>query len=229
MPVALHLLDPGDAFGVAQGAIRDAVQSGIAWVSDRAPVPDIALVVYPTDFGRDFRFAAHASGPHNAIIGIDCAVLAAPNLSADLRRTTIHELHHCLRWPHVPHWTVGEACILEGLALLADEQARPPDHQQPTYPVADPDKLDRDFATQAPCDMEDARGWLYTCEPGTPDNAPFRIYTAGRRAMVRALARLDMDPWQALALPADILIAAASAGPISESQCLPPRSSATVS
>ena len=103
--------------------MRDAVTAGIDWVLQRSALSDVDVILYPTDFGRDWSISAHTAGPHLVVIGVDVALLTSDALYQEVRCCLVHELHHCLRWRHVPRWTVAEAVILEGLAKRADIDA----------------------------------------------------------------------------------------------------------
>lgn len=211
----LHLHDRGGAFGPRRAMIEAAARDGMAWVRARADLQDVDILLYPTDFGHDQGVNAVSTGPHLVSFGLDIAILDDPELDQIVRCCVVHELHHCLRWRHIPHWSVAECVILEGLAKIADIEAyraHMPDAPDPGWAMAEPGRLDAEFADLSDRDMEDARDWLYAAEPGTPPGTPARIYTVGLRHMQAALAQLGQDAWAAARLPAATLVAAARLG-----------------
>lgn len=205
MTIRCQILDAGGHFRRRGPTIRRAVASAVDYVERASPLSNVDLIVHPTDFGRDqFAIAAFTMGPHNIHIGIERSQLSSEDLEADVYRTTIHELHHALRWRAIGRWTVAEAVILEGLALLADHMAAGPQDWL-DRPLSNVDKALDYVIEHRHHRLEQHRGWLYTSEPEQP-GAVARAYTVGLMLMRRALDALDVDPWAAAALSADTLV-----------------------
>jgi len=181
------------------------VQAAVTHVEAVSDLTDVDLIVHPTDFGRDqFSIAAFTMGPNNIHIGIERSQLSSEDLEPDLLRTTVHELHHALRWRHVGRWTMGEAVILEGLALIADHAVGGP-QDGVDRPLADVVEALDFVARHRDEPLENHRNWLYTSEPEQP-GAIARAYTVGLLVMRNALSELELDSWQAAKLPAATLL-----------------------
>ncbi|UWQ20930.1 DUF2268 domain-containing putative Zn-dependent protease [Jannaschia sp. W003] len=171
---------------------------------------DVDLIVHPTDFGRDqFPIAAFTMGPNNIHIGIERSQLSSEELESELLRTTVHELHHALRWRYVSRWTVGEAVILEGLALVADHAVGGP-QEGVDRPLSDIAEAMEYVTSHRDEKLENHRNWLYTSEPSQPGGIA-RVYTVGLLMMRNAILELGGDSWNAAKLPAPRLLDAGEA------------------
>ena len=205
MTIRVQILDAGGHFRRRAALIRRTVGRAVEYVEDRDARGDVDLIVHPTDFGRDqFAIAAFTMGPNNIHIGVERSQLSSEDLEQDLYRTTIHELHHALRWRHIARWTVEEAVILEGLALLADHEACGP-QEGVDRPLSDVAEALRYVAEHRADKLENQRNWLYTSEPEQPGGVA-RAYTVGLLTMRAALDRLELDPWTAASRPAEELM-----------------------
>ena len=205
MSIRVQILDAGGFFRRRLPLVRRAVQQAVAHVESVSDLSDVDLVVNPTDFGRDqFSIAAFTMGPHNIHIGVERSQLSSDDLETDLFRTTVHELHHAARWREIGKWTVGEALILEGLALVADHAAAGPQDltDRPLEDVGG--ALDYMVANRRE-KLEAHRSWLYTSEPTQPGAIP-RVYTVGFLLMDAATRRLGLTAWEAAKLDAETLL-----------------------
>ena len=207
MTIRVQILDAGGFFRRRLPLIRRTVETAVAYVEERSALMDVDLIVHPTDFGRDqFAIAAFTMGPNNIHIGVERSQLSSEELEGDLYRTTIHELHHALRWRQITRWTVGEAVILEGLALLADHEACGP-QEGVDRPLSDVTGALRYVAEHSDAKLENHRSWLYTSEAAQPGGVA-RAYTVGLLVMRAACERLSLDPWAAALRPAEELMIA---------------------
>ncbi|WP_308916950.1 DUF2268 domain-containing putative Zn-dependent protease [Jannaschia sp. LMIT008] len=207
MTIRVQILDAGGYFRRRLPLIRRTVADAVAYVEGVSEIRDVDLIVHPTDFGRDqFSIAAFTMGPHNIHIGVERSQLSAEDMDVDLFRTTVHELHHAWRWRHVKRWTVSEAVILEGLALLADHGAVGP-QDGVDRPLDDVKKALDYVLAHGSESLTKHRNWLYTSEPEQP-GAVARAYTVGMLLMRGALEELKLDPWQAATMEASALIEA---------------------
>ncbi|MBM2577355.1 hypothetical protein JQC91_13685 [Jannaschia sp. Os4] len=196
MTIRTHILDAGGLFGRRLPKVNRTVDAAVTYVCKRSRLTNVDLVVQPTDFGRD-RMAVDAfcmSG-HSVHVGIEREALTSDDWEDDLYRAVVHELHHALRWRHVRRWTVGEALVLEGLALLADQAAAGP--QDVTQrPMEDYDGALDYIHVHRDAPIHGHQRWLYSPEPEQP-GAGHRIYTAGHHLMRAALRDLHITPWTA--------------------------------
>ena len=205
MTIRCQILDAGGHFRRRAPLIRRAVAEAVRYVEDVSDLGDVDLVVHPTDFGRDqFAIAAFTMGPHNIHIGVERSQLSSEDLEAELFRTVVHELHHALRWRSIARWTVAEAVILEGLALVADHAAAGR-QDWVDRPLADLEGALSYVIAHRDRRLEDHRAWLYTSEPQQP-GAVARAYTVGLLLMRGAMRALRTDPWSAARRPAAELI-----------------------
>ena len=203
--IRFQILDAGGHFRRRAPAIRRAVAAAVAYVEAVSDLSNVDLIVHPTDFGRDqFAIAAFTMGPHNVHIGVERSQLSSDDLEAEVYRTTIHELHHALRWRSIGRWTVAEAVILEGLALLADRAAAGR-QDSVDRPLWNTEQALAYVVRHYDHRLEDHRNWLYTSEAEQP-GAVARAYTVGLLLMQGALATLRIDAWAAAARPAGELI-----------------------
>lgn len=211
MTIRTQILDAGGFFRRRRSLIGRTVEDAVRHVEARSALSNVDLIVHPLDHGRDqFAIAAFTMGPHNIHIGIERSQLSSEDLDLDLFRTTVHELHHSLRWRAVTRWTVGEAVILEGLAVLADHAAAGP-QDEVDRPLSDVrTALDYVLAHRGDS-LEKHRNWLYTSEPEQPGAVP-RIYSVGLLMMRAALFEIGGDPWSAASRKADDLLDAALVG-----------------
>ena len=205
MTIRVQILDAGGFFRRREPMIRRTVKAAVGHVEAASDLTDVDLIVHPTDFGRDqFSIAAFTMGPHNIHVGVERSQLSSDDLEADLFRTTVHELHHAARWRHIKRWTVAEAVILEGLALLADHEIAGP-QDSTDRPLADV-RTALDYVVDHRAEkLEGHRNWLYTSEPEQPGAVP-RIYTVGLLTMRAALKRLGLTPWGAASRDAEELM-----------------------
>ncbi|MEM7643133.1 MAG: DUF2268 domain-containing putative Zn-dependent protease [Pseudomonadota bacterium] len=206
MTIRTHVFDAGGHFGRALPTIRRTLAAAVDHVSQVSALDNVDMVVQPVDFGTDqYPIAAFTSGPHNIHIGIERSQLRSEDLEDELYRSTIHELHHALRWRHLTKpWTVGEMVTLEGLALLADHAAAGP-QDEVDRPLSDPDRALADLAAIRCDPLSRHRAWLYSSEDAQPGGVG-RVYALGALLMSAALARLSLDPWTAADRPARDLL-----------------------
>ncbi|MEM9796976.1 MAG: DUF2268 domain-containing putative Zn-dependent protease [Pseudomonadota bacterium] len=206
MTIRLHILDSGCHFGRRLPLIRRTLEAAIHHVEQRSDLSNVDMAVHPIDFGHDqFPISAFTMGPHNIHIGIERSQLSSEELEPDLYRFTIHELHHALRWRHVAKvWTVAEAVVLEGLAVLADHDAAGP-QDLTDRPLSAPEDALATLAVIRGDRLEGQRDWLYSSETAQPGGIG-RVYSVGHLVMKSALAALSLDPWQAALHPADALV-----------------------
>lgn len=205
MTVRAHILDAGNLFGRRRPAVQRAVDAAVRYVERRSPRLDADLVVQPMSFGRDhFPIEAFAMSPHNVHVGIERTSLSADDMGAEVYRTVIHELHHAVRWSHVPRWTLGEAIILEGLAVVADQVAAGP-REDLLRPMRDAARAVDYLLAHRSEPLRGHQKWLYSTEPEQPGDAT-RIYTAGLHVMRAALTTLRVSPWKAATRSADDLL-----------------------
>ncbi|MEM8824294.1 MAG: DUF2268 domain-containing putative Zn-dependent protease [Pseudomonadota bacterium] len=206
MTIRLQILDAGGHFRRRRPLIRRIMTEAIDYAVARSDLSNVDLVVHPTDFGADqFPVSAFTMGPHNIHIGIERSQLGSDDLELDIFRAAVHELHHAHRWRFVHRsWTVAEALTLEGLAVLADQQAAGP-QDGIDRPLHDPAGALGHVASIRDNPIERHRNWLYQAEATQPGGFA-RIYTIGNLLLGAALDGLKLDPWQAARLSAADLL-----------------------
>jgi hypothetical protein len=197
MTIRLVIFDAGGFFARRLPTIRRTLTCAIEHVTAASGLSDVDLVVHPVDFGFDqFPVAAFTMGPHNVHVGIERSQLNSEELEPELFRTTVHELHHAFRWPHVlRRWTVEEIVVLEGLAVLADHMAAGP-QDGVDRPLDDPEQALSDLNDIRGDGLSGKRSWLYSSEDAQPGGIA-RVYTLGHLLMTAATGRLGLDPWSA--------------------------------
>lgn len=206
MTIRVHILDAGNAFGRRRGMIAAAIGRATRYVHERCALADVDLVVQPMDFGtRQAPIDAFTMGPHNIHVGLERSSLSDDELEPELVRTVVHELHHALRWRRVNRWTVGEAVVMEGLAILADQGVAGP-AENLDRPMSDVHGALEYLRAHQGEPLQDHRRWLYTSEPDQPGAAE-RVYATGRHLMQASLRRLHESPWNAASRPGDELLA----------------------
>ncbi|MEM7489048.1 MAG: DUF2268 domain-containing putative Zn-dependent protease [Pseudomonadota bacterium] len=206
MTIRVHVFDAGGHFGRALPRIRRTIAAAIEHVRASSTLENVDIAVHPADFGSDqFPISAFTTGPHNIHIGIERSQLRSEDLEEELYRSTVHELHHALRWRYLgARWTVGETVVLEGLALLADHAAAGPEDFT-DRPLADPARAISHLKNIQGEQVSHHRAWLYSPEEAQP-GAAARVYTLGTLLMTATLQEVDLDPWAAAEHPADDLL-----------------------
>jgi uncharacterized protein YjaZ len=81
---------------------------------------DILLLVTDNYSQGKFSFTGHTISTHTVLFFVDPEI---ETLDSDVDQyfsaLLAHELHHCLRWPYFKK-TIGEAIVLEGMAMSAE-------------------------------------------------------------------------------------------------------------
>jgi hypothetical protein len=207
MTVRLRIFDAGDHFKRRLPLIRRSVTAAIDHAAEHSGLADVDVVVHPKDQGPDqWAVEAFTLGPHNVHIGVERSELSSEELETDLFRCAVHELHHAWRWGLMGRrtWSVGEAIVLEGLAMLADHAAAGPQHDV-DRPLDEPCRAMREFAAIRHEPVARHRAWLHSPEPSQPGGVS-RLYSVGRVVMRAAILEKGTGPWEAAALPTDDLV-----------------------
>jgi hypothetical protein len=198
----LQILDAGGHFGRRLPMIRRTLNRAVSHVADFCDLGDVDVVVHPKDQGPDqWPVEAFTLGPHNIHISIERSQLSGEELEAEVFRCAVHELHHAWRWRHMGRrtWCVGEAIVLEGLAVLADHLAAGP-HDATDRPLHDPCLAVRQLEAIMAEPVRRHRVWLHSPEPSQPGGVS-RIYSVGRLVMRAATVAEGIDPWVAARRP----------------------------
>jgi hypothetical protein len=199
--IRVHVFDVRGRFGTGRMALESLLYDAVAHVRARSRLRNVDLVVQPLDGTTgSYPIIGKTFDGNNVHIAVDPSFLDEEDGEAELSRTCVHELHHALRWRHVRRWTVAEAVVLEGLALVADHDAAGPAGVFADRALRDPngalDYLARN--SEAPAALHDR--WLYSSEPEHPGDAS-RVYKAGKLVVGAALQALDETAWDAVRRP----------------------------
>ncbi|MEM8850339.1 MAG: DUF2268 domain-containing putative Zn-dependent protease [Pseudomonadota bacterium] len=212
MAIHLHVMDRGRRLDPGtRASLLGPIQLAIREIKDRAPDLEVDLSVVPTDI-LDERFSCFrgvAYGPGAALIEVNPDHPKYADVWPEGGTAlTVHELHHCLRWPHIgpEGWTLGEVAVLEGLAILAEEVVGPPITSAPD-PRSLPMLCDRLWAERHKVESEETAWFRADEADGTATELAVN-YLIGRAMMRKALAELSLDPFEAAYLPVEDLLAA---------------------
>lgn len=217
MGVNLHIMDKGRPLGDrCRIRVLTPINAAIATLMRYAPALDADLVIIPTDIYSHPRWyrSGKAYGPGYAQIEFNPDhPRFETEWDTEASALVIHELHHCLRWPFVSNWTIGEVIVLEGLAMLAEgwdgHQAMDYGNPLPT-PVLDKVCM-RALEEREREETEDTRWFRDTCVGDIFLDAPVN-YQIGKRLMQLATTKLNVDPFQAASLPTETLLRACMTG-----------------
>lgn len=213
MTIQLHLMDRGQPLNpTLRDRVLDPIQAAVRTIATYVPAFDADLVIIPTDIYTHPRWyrSGKAYGPGYAQIEFNPA---HPRFDTEWDREAgalvLHELHHCLRWPHVARWTVGEVIVLEGLAMLAEgvDGFLPMDQGDPPPDPILTELCYRAFAVRWDEESAATSWFRNTSVGGTVFDAPVN-YHIGKAMMAKALTALDLDPFSAANRPAETLLQA---------------------
>ena len=123
MTVSITFYDRDNGLSKTQrAAFEDQAKGTVEAISARLPMPDIDVLILTTvNYSRGvYSFTGHTISPHVTMFFVDPGIdTLADYVTAFFPALLAHELHHCLRWPYFSK-TIGEAIILEGMALRAE-------------------------------------------------------------------------------------------------------------
>lgn len=212
MPVHVAVMDRGRGLPEwVRNHVLDQVMLGVAVIERHAPHLDVDLAIVPTDIHDHPRWyrsgKAFGTGYAQIEFNPDHPLFESewPREGAAL---VVHELHHCLRWPHSgSRWTLGDIVVLEGLAMLAEatDGLEPLDYGPPPSAEALTDLCARVWDERGRAETETTAWFRETDVDGEDLDAPVNYYV-GHHMMTRAVGVLEVDAFAAALLPTATLL-----------------------
>ncbi len=208
MAVDIHIMDKSGLFSPAQrDRVLVMINDALANVGLCCAIPDLDIIVFPTenyDHPEGYH-GGYAFGPNCFEVSINPShKLFETRFEIEFPGLVLHELHHCLRFPHVKTWTVGELVLLEGLAKRAELAFG---NEQLPLDSALPFSARLDLCQQA-LDKRNDHGhgntvWVYA--RNSDEESP-HLYLIGDMLVSAALQNLQMNAFQAVDAKADFLL-----------------------
>jgi uncharacterized protein YjaZ len=209
MPVDITFFDRKSEISASEKTlIREKCLKAVSNIEYHMKLKDIDILILCTDnFSLDqYSFTGMAISPHIVKVHVSPKIeTLAGDIEQFFQSFIIHELHHCLRWPYFKK-TIGEAIVLEGMAMNAESFLGFEEKQLGQISKQETSlKLNEAYKDIA--NLHD-NSWIYYLPESGDSSFPW-IYHLGQEIVGRAFQKKGWNPFSQINLSAEEIFAAA--------------------